>query len=131
MLLSLLAPPAPARAAEPAKKRPNVVFLLADDLGVGDLGSYGQQKIRTPHLDKLARGGMRFTQFYSGHNVCAPSRCVLMSGLHPGHAYVRDNRQASAVDPKYDEGQVPVPAGELKLPLTLNQLGYAVGGFGK
>jgi arylsulfatase A len=130
VLATAMLAPVPAPAATLAKK-PNIVFIIADDLGVGDLGSYGQKKIRTPNLDRLAQGGMRFTQFYSGHNVCAPSRCVLMTGLHPGHAYVRDNRQAKTIDPKYDEGQVPVPAGELKLPLLFNQLGYAVGGFGK
>src|SRR6478672_6565340 len=92
------------------EKLPNIVFIIADDLGYGDLGSYGQKKIRTPNLDRLAGQGMRFTQGYSGHNVCAPSRCVLMSGKHPGHAFIRDNRQAKSVDPKYDEGQIPVPA---------------------
>jgi arylsulfatase A-like enzyme len=114
-----------------AADKPNVLFLIADDLGVGDLGSYGQKKIRTPNLDRLAAEGMRFTQGYSGHNVCAPSRCVLMSGKHPGHAFIRDNRQAKSVDPKYDEGQIPVPAGELRLPLLFAQAGYTIGGFGK
>lgn len=106
---------------------PNVVFLLADDLGYGDLGSYGQMRIRTPRLDELARQGMRFTQHYSGNNVCAPARCVLMTGLHPGHAYIRNNRQAD----RFPEGQEPVPAGSLTLPLALNKLGYTLGGFGK
>jgi arylsulfatase A len=82
--------------AAPAR-RPNIIFLLADDLGYGDLGAYGQKKIRTPHLDQLARDGMRFTNAYSGHNVCAPSRCVLMTGLHPGHAYIRNNRGGMGV----------------------------------
>ena len=67
---------------------PNVVFIIADDLGYGDLGSYGQKKIRTPHLDQMAAEGMRFTRHYSGNAVCAPSRCVLMTGKHPGHAYI-------------------------------------------
>jgi arylsulfatase len=107
--------------------RPNIVFIIADDLGYGDLGCYGQQKIRTPNLDRLAKEGMRFTQGYSGHNVCAPSRCVLMTGKHPGHAFVRDNRQA----PGFPEGQTPVPAGELTLPLALKAAGYTLGGFGK
>jgi arylsulfatase len=114
------------RAAE-APRRPNIVFLIADDLGYGDLGCYGQKKIRTPHIDRLAAEGMRFTTYYSGHNVCAPSRCVLMTGKHPGHAFVRDNRQA----PGYPEGQTPVPPDTLQLPLRLKQLGYALGGFGK
>ena len=72
--------------------RPNIVFILADDLGYGDLGCFGQQKIRTPNLDQLAAEGMRFTQHYSGNAVCAPSRCVLMTGKHPGHAFIRNNR---------------------------------------
>jgi arylsulfatase A-like enzyme len=111
--------------------RPNIIFLLADDLGYGDIGAYGQKKIRTPNLDQLARDGMRFTQHYSGHNVCAPSRCVLMTSKHPGHAYIRNNRGGVGQAGSSVEGQEPVPPGELKLPLTLKQLGYTTGGFGK
>ena len=77
-------------AAEPPR-RPNIVFILADDLGYGDLGCYGQSKIRTPNLDKLAAAGVRFTQCYAGSTVCAPSRCTLMTGLHTGHCRVRGN----------------------------------------
>ena len=108
--------------------RPNIVFILADDLGYGDLGCYGQQKIRTPNIDRLAAEGMRFTAMYAGSNVCAPSRCALMSGKHPGHGYIRNNRGGLGAG---GEGQEPVPAGELKLPLSLKHLGYALGGFGK
>jgi arylsulfatase A len=110
------------------ESRPNIVLILADDLGYGDLGCYGQQKIRTPNIDRLADEGMRFTAMYAGSNVCAPSRCALMSGKHPGHGYIRDNRGGIGAG---GEGQEPVPAGELKLPLSLKQLGYALGGFGK
>ena len=74
-------------------RQPNIIFILADDLGYSELGCYGQQKIRTPNLDRLAAEGMRFTQHYSGNAVCAPSRCVLMTGMHPGHALIRDNRE--------------------------------------
>ncbi len=109
--------------------RPNIVFILADDLGFGDLGSYGQTKIRTPHLDRLAAEGKRMTVHYSGNNVCAPSRCVLMTGKHPGHAFVRDNRGMAGNG--FPEGQMPVPEGALQLPLTLKKLGYTSGGFGK
>lgn len=113
-------------------RRPNIVFLLADDLGYGDIGPFGQKKIRTPNLDQLAKDGMRFTQHYSGHNVCAPSRCVFMTSKHPGHAYIRNNRGGVGQgDGNGGEGQEPVPAGELKLPLTMKQLGYTIGGFGK
>ena len=117
--------------AADAPSRPNIVFLLADDLGYGDLGCYGQTKIRTPNIDRLAAEGMRFTAMYSGCNVCAPSRCVLMSGMHPGHGYIRDNRGGVGQQGAGTEGQEPVPPGELKLPLTLGQLGYRLGGFGK
>ena len=65
--------------------KPNIIFIMADDLGWTELGSYGQKKIKTPHLDQLAREGMRFTANYSGNAVCAPSRCVLMTSIHPGH----------------------------------------------
>src|SRR5579872_6077785 len=76
-----------ARGAEP----PNIVFILGDDLGYGDLGCYGQKQIATPNIDRLAAEGIRFRQFYAGSTVCAPSRCVLMTGLHSGHSYIRGN----------------------------------------
>src|SRR5262245_6301745 len=78
-----------AAASKPAK--PNIIFILADDLGYGELGCFGQKVIQTPNLDRMAREGMRFTQFYAGSTVCAPSRCVLMTGKHTGHASVRGN----------------------------------------
>ncbi len=105
--------------------RPNLVFILADDLGYADVGSFGQQRIRTPHLDRLAAEGLRLTQHYSGNAVCAPSRCVLMTGYHPGHAYIRDN---SEVKP---EGQRPLPAETQTLARLLQAKGYATGAFGK
>lgn len=112
--------------AEPTRSRPpNIVFLLADDLGIGDLGCYGQRKIRTPHLDRLAAEGLRFTQHYSGNAVCAPSRCVLMTGRHPGHSIVRDNREFKP------EGQFPLPESTLTIASLLQQAGYATGAFGK
>jgi len=120
-------PVARIHGSERPAERPNIVFIIADDLGYADLGCYGQTRIRTPNIDRLAAEGMRFTAHYSGNNVCAPSRCVLMTGLHPGHAYIRDNRQAQG----FPEGQVPVPAGYLSLPLALKKLGYVLGGFGK
>jgi len=71
--------------------RPNIIYILADDLGYGDLGVYGQEKIETPYIDALASGGMTFTQHYAGAPVCAPSRCVLLTGQHSGHAAIRGN----------------------------------------
>ena len=125
-------PSVPSRPSAVSLTKPNIIFLLADDLGYGDIGAFGQKKIRTPHLDQLARDGMKFTHHYSGHNVCAPSRCVLMTGKHPGHAYIRNNRGGQGLGGVAGpEGQEPVPPGELKLPLTLKKLGYATGGFGK
>jgi len=80
-----------AEAAKPSGDRPNIVYIMADDLGYGDLGCYGQKLIQTPHIDRLAKRGMRFTDFYAGSTVCAPSRCVLMTGLHTGHCFIRGN----------------------------------------
>jgi len=103
------------------------VFVLADDLGWGELGCYGQTKIRTPHADRIASEGLRFTRHYSGSPVCAPSRCVLLTGRHPGHAAIRDNRRAAAAD----EGQWDLPAGIPTLADDLRARGYATGLFGK
>ncbi|MFI5169799.1 MAG: sulfatase-like hydrolase/transferase, partial [Vicinamibacterales bacterium] len=110
--------------AEPPA-RPNIIFILADDLGWGELGSYGQLKIRTPALDRLAAEGMRFTQHYAGNAVCAPSRGVLLTGRHPGHAAIRDNRELQP------EGQWPLPGPELTLAEILKRLDYATGATGK
>ncbi|MCH1409142.1 MAG: sulfatase-like hydrolase/transferase, partial [Verrucomicrobiales bacterium] len=85
-----------------AAEKPNMIFILADDLGYGDLGCFGQEKIQTPRLDEMAAKGMKFTQFYSGSTVCAPSRCVLMTGQDTGHCRIRGNGAAEAqtLDPK-------------------------------
>src|SRR4051812_7231204 len=80
------------------KQKPNIIFILADDLGYGDLGCYGQKRIKTPNVDRMAAEGLRFTQAYAGTTVCAPSRCVLMTGLHNGHGRVR------GLDPPYLPG---------------------------
>ncbi len=76
---------------EAAETKPNIIFVMVDDLGYGDLGSYGQKRIKTPALDQMAREGIRFTDFYAGSTVCAPSRCVLMTGYHTGHCFIRGN----------------------------------------
>jgi arylsulfatase A-like enzyme len=109
----------------------HVVFILADDLGWGELGCYGQQKIKTPHIDQLAREGMRFTQHYSGAPVCAPSRCVLLSGKHTGHADIRGNRQASRSLPQCKEGQHPIEAHTWLLSQSFKESGYATAAMGK
>jgi len=114
-----------AAATVPSTTRPNIIFILADDLGYGDLGCYGQAKIKTPNLDRMAAEGMRFTQFYSGATVCAPSRCALMTGLHTGHCYIRGNKE---IQP---EGQEPIPANSFTVAKLLHQAGYATGLIGK
>jgi len=122
-MLFCLAFPVPALAAD--ARKPNIIFILGDDLGYAELGCYGQKKIRTPNLDRLAADGVRFTQHYSGNAVCAPSRCVLLTGKHPGHAYIRDNRE---VQP---EGQTPLPADTVTIARLLKQQGYATAVMGK
>ncbi len=103
--------------AEP--RRPNIVFILADDLGYGDLGCYGQKQILTPNIDKLAQEGLRFTQAYAGSTVCAPSRCCLMTGYHTGHARIRGN------------AQVPLRPEDVTVAEVLKKAGYATGLAGK
>ncbi|MFM9059504.1 MAG: arylsulfatase [Planctomycetaceae bacterium] len=109
----------------------NVVLVVADDLGWGDLGCYGQVRIPTPHIDRLAAAGMRFTQFYSGAPVCAPARCVLMTGRHTGHAEIRANQQARVLFPEFAEGQHPLSAAARTFPQVFREAGYATGAMGK
>ena len=111
--------------------RPNVVFIIADDLGWGELGCYGQKKIPTPNIDRLATQGTRFTQHYSGAPVCAPARCVLMTGRHLGHAEIRGNQQASVKFPQFKEGQHPLSAAVATLPLAFRKAGYTTAAMGK
>jgi arylsulfatase A-like enzyme len=114
------------------RERPlNVVFILADDLGWADIGCYGQLQFETPNLDRLASQGMRFTQHYSGAPVCAPSRCVLMTGKHLGHAEIRGNKQAKLIDPRFEEGQAPLSENATTLASILQKNGYRTGAFGK
>ncbi|HCN78695.1 MAG TPA: sulfatase [Verrucomicrobiales bacterium] len=118
-------------SAASAAEKLNVVFILADDLGWGEVGCYGQKKIPTPNLDRMAAEGMRFTQHYSGAPVCAPSRCVLMTGKHLGRAEVRGNLSMPKVDPKYDEGQWPISENAFTLAMAFQKAGYATGAMGK
>jgi arylsulfatase len=116
-------------ANESGDQRPNIVFILADDLGYGELGCYGQEKILTPHLDQLAREGVRLTQHYSGAPTCAPSRCVLMTGQNLAHAEIRGNRDAG--NGRTFPGQWPLSEQAVTFPKLLQQAGYATAGFGK
>ena len=137
ILLALFA----SSCSTPEKSSPNIIFILADDLGYGELGSYGQTKIETPNLDKLADMGMRFTDYYSGSPVCAPARCILLSGQHSGRAFVRGNDEdgsrgdvwnyrAMANDP-YLEGQRPMADSVLTIAEVLQEKGYHTSLFGK
>ena len=107
------------------KRHPNIVLIVADDLGYGDLSCYGQQKFSTPNIDFLARNGIRFTQAYAGTTVSAPSRACLLTGLHSGHAPVRGNIEVRP------EGQFPLPSGLPNIFTLLRQAGYVTGAFGK
>ncbi len=118
--------PSTAQAAAKAPaKGPNIIYILADDLGKCELGCYGQKKIKTPRLDRLAEEGIRFTNHYTGAPVCAPARCTLITGQHLGHAYIRDNKE---IQP---EGQFPIPGDSVTIAKLLKQRGYATGAFGK
>jgi arylsulfatase A-like enzyme len=112
-------------------KKPNIIFIMADDLGWKELGCYGQKKIKTPNIDKMAKDGQMWTQFYSGSAVCAPARCTLMTGKHGGHAVVRDNKEVKNSKPGIFGGQAPMPADEIKFVKALKAQGYATGCFGK
>lgn len=118
-------------AADAAAGPRNIVFILADDLGYGELGSYGQTKIRTPNIDRLAAEGVRFTQHYSGAPVCAPARCVLLTGKHLGKAEIRGNRQAKLSFPESEEGQHPISGQVSTLAETFRAAGFATGAMGK
>ena len=102
---------------EPVK--PNIIYILADDLGYGDLGCYGQEKIKTPNIDQLASEGIRFTDHYAGSTVCAPSRCCLMTGLHTGHARIRGN------------ARTPLLPDDITVAELLKSAGYTTGLIGK
>jgi len=112
-------------------RRLNVVLIMADDLGWKELGCYGQEKIKTPNIDRLAAEGMMFTQAYSGSAVCAPARCCLMTGMHGGHAYIRNNGEIKNSTPDRYGGQTPIPQSAASIAKTFKKNGYATGCFGK
>ncbi|TNE52920.1 MAG: N-acetylgalactosamine-6-sulfatase [Bacteroidetes bacterium] len=123
------------------KPKPNIIYILADDLGYGEVGAYGQTRIETPNIDALAKAGMLFTQHYSGAPVCAPARAVLLTGKHLGHAYIRGNdewaqrgtvwKYKAAIRDSTLEGQRPLPEHTVTLPRLLKKAGYATGMVGK
>src|SRR5213596_2937695 len=124
-LCALLAVPVRAAEAGAVAKKPNVIFILADDLGYGDVGAFGQKLIKTPNIDRLAAEGTKFTQAYAGETVCAPSRCCLMTGMHSGHAPIRGNREIKP------EGQEPMPGDTFTVAHLMKKAGYTTGIIGK
>ena len=108
-----------ATQAPPSPPRPNIVVVQADDLGYGDLSAYGQARFQTPMLDRLAREGIRFSQYYAGSTVCAPSRTALMTGLHTGHAWIRGN------------GEIPLRPEDVTVAMALRDAGYRTAVIGK
>jgi arylsulfatase A-like enzyme len=104
--------------------QPNIIFVMVDDAGTGDFSNYGGKHIQTPVMERLARQGMQFDRAYAGSAVCAPTRCVLMTGLHPGHCHRRANRSKS-------HGLIPLPADTPTVASVLKKAGYKTGGFGK
>src|SRR5687768_13180952 len=117
--LFLLATRSGIADAQQRRDPPNVVLIQADDLGYGDLSAYGQAQFQTPALDRLAAEGIRFTQYYSGSTVCAPSRAALMTGLHTGHVWIRGN------------GEIPLRHEDVTVAMTLREAGYRTAVVGK
>lgn len=113
------------------EKLPNIIYIYADDLGYAELGSYGQLKIKTPNLDRMAAEGMKFTQHYAPAPVCAPSRCMLMTGKHGGHSYIRGNYELGGFEDSTEGGQMPLPEGVFTLPKMLKNAGYTTAFTGK
>ena len=115
-----------------AIEQPNIIFIMADDLGYGDLGCYGQQQILTPHIDQMAAEGIRFTNVYAGSTVCAPSRSVLMTGKHTGHTTVRGNFGKGGVTGLGGgQGRVPLKDEDVTVAEVLQSAGYITGMTGK
>jgi arylsulfatase A len=110
---------------------PNIIYIYADDLGYGELGSYGQEKIKTPNLDQMASEGMRFTQHYTSTPVCAPARCMLMTGKHAGHSYIRSNYSHNGGYDYMEGGQMPLPDGTTTVGHMMQDAGYVTGAIGK
>ena len=132
------------KTSEPLKtqnERPNIIYILADDLGYAEVGAYGQEKIETPNIDALAQNGMLFTQHYSSAPVCAPARYMLMTGKHAGHAYIRSNSEWKERGDVWDyramakdstlEGQGPMPTNTITMAKRLQDVGYTTGMVGK
>ncbi len=115
----------------PPTTRPNIIYIYADDMGYAELGCYGQKKIKTPHLDKLASEGIRFTQHYTSTPVCAPARCQLLTGKHAGHSYIRGNYELGGFPDSLEGGQMPLYPGAFTIGRMLQGVGYTTACIGK
>lgn len=131
ILLGLFGLFAGFRRNEKTENQPNIIYIMADDLGYGELGCYGQQKIKTPNLDKMAAEGLRFTDFYAGSPVCAPSRSVLLTGKHTGHTQVRDNQEFGGFEDTNEFGQMPLAPNTETIATMLKSAGYTTACVGK
>lgn len=129
--MSLCAGAMTAGAAPAPAQKPNVIYIYFDDLGYGELGCYGQKKIRTPNIDRVASEGMRFTRHYSTFPVCAPARCGLMTGKHSGHTPVRGNYEFGGHTPDTEGGNMPLPEGTMTIARVMKQAGYSTALIGK
>src|SRR4051794_28759153 len=120
LLIAAILMPGLVSAQRPSPPRPNIVIIQADDLGYGDLSAYGQTHFRTPSLERLAREGVRFTQYYAGSTVCAPSRAALMTGQHSGHGWIRGN-----------VAEITLRDQDVTLAMALREAGYRTAAIGK
>jgi arylsulfatase A-like enzyme len=116
--------------ASAGPEKPNIIFIMCDDLGYGQIGAYGQKMIQTPRIDQMAQEGLLLTDYYSGTAVCAPSRCALMTGLHVGHTYIRGNHEIQKTA-EHESGQLPIPAETITVAEKMKEAGYATGLVGK
>lgn len=114
-----------------SSRKPNIIYIYADDLGYGEIGPYGQKLIKTPNLDRMAKEGIKFTQHYTSTPVCAPARCMLLTGKHGGHAYIRGNYEMGGFADDNEGGQMPLPEGSFTIPKMLKTVGYSTGITGK
>ncbi|NQT87145.1 sulfatase-like hydrolase/transferase, partial [bacterium] len=115
-----------------APEKPNIIFIMVDDMGIGDVGCYGSKKVKTPNVDRMATEGTRFTDCYAGSAVCGPTRCTLLTGLHSGHATRRGNRaKANPPGTGKDRGLVPLRASDVTIGTVLKKAGYVTGAIGK
>ncbi len=131
LTLLLFLSPAMKSWSQQKGRTPNVIYIYADDMGYGEPGCYGQQKIRTPHLDRMAREGMRFTDHYTSTPVCAPARCMLMTGRHGGHTYIHGNYEMGGFADSLEGGQMPLPENTFTIARMMQQAGYATAAIGK